>query len=149
MRFNALKKTCLIVFFIGFTSLFHLPAADRVFFDKNFMKSLSSTRVIERDSYFESRINSIVQARAAVVSFDKAGRYKRLFRLMLEDTEAPAYKLKIIYNVFLNKEDTLTLLTTGDDFEFSGQLISCAPLNTGRTAYVLDIVLEEGALLIE
>ena len=143
-----LKKYFVMIFIIFF--LASLKAEEqKVFFDKTFMRNLNSARTIERDSFFEKNLNSIIQARAVVMSLDKTTRYKRLFRLILEDKEAEAYKIKIIYNVFFNKEETRLILDTGDNFEFSGQLVSCAPLNTARTAYILDIVLQEGALLIE
>ena len=149
---NGIKKMlkkCLVSVFIIFFLASLKAEEQKVFFDKTFMRNLNSTRIIERDSHFEKNLNSIIQAKAIVISFDKTTRYKRLFRLILEDKEAETYKIKIIYNVFFNKEETRSILNVGDNFEFSGQLISCAPLNTGRTAYILDIVLQEGALLIE
>ena len=143
-----LKKYFITVFIIFF--IVSLKAEEeKVFFDKIFMRNLGSARTIERDSHFEKSLNSIIQAKAVVISFDKTARYKRTFRVILEDKEAEAYKIKIIYNVFFNKEETRLILGAGDNFEFNGKLVSCAPLNTGRTAYILDIVLQEGALLIE
>ena len=142
-----LKKCFATVFIVLF--FVYLNAEEKIFFDKTFMRNLSSAKIIERDSLFEKSLNSIIQASAVIVSFDKTGRYKRTFRVILEDKEAETYKIKIIYNVFFNKEETRSILGAGDNFEFSGKLVSCAPLNTGRTAYILDIVLQEGALLIE
>ena len=143
-----LKKCFATVFTIFF--LISLGAEEeKVFFDKTFMRNLNSARIIERDSHFERNLNSLIQAKAIVISFDKTARYKRTFRAILEDKEAEAYKIKIVYNVFFDKEETRSILGAGDNFEFSGKLVSCAPLNTGRTAYILDVVLQEGALLIE
>jgi len=149
MVVGKILKKCLVTAFIMFFLISLRAEEPKVFFDKTFMRNLNSTRVIERDSHFEKSLNLIIQARAVVISFDKTTRYKRLFKLVLEDREAEIYKIKIIYNVFFNKEETHSILDNGDNFEFSGKLVSCAPLNTGRTAYILDIVLQEEALLIE
>ena len=142
-------KKFLVTVFIMFFLVSLRAEEEKVFFDKAFMKNLNSAKIIERDARFEKNLNSIIQARAVVISFDKTARYKRAFRVILEDREAAVYKIKIIYNVFFNKEETRSILDIGDNFEFSGKFVSCAPLNTGRTAYILDIVLQEGALLIE
>ena len=147
--YGKMLKKCFVTVFIIFFLASLKAEEQKVFFDKTFMRNLNSAKAIERDSFFEKNLNSIIQTRAVVVSLDKTARYKRLFRLVLEDKEAEAHKMKIIYNVFFNKEETRSILNAGDIFEFSGQLVSSAPLNTARTAYILDIILQEGALLIE
>lgn len=123
-----------------------LPSA---VFDKDFMRVLSSTRVIERNLIFEKPLNKIVQGRGVIISSDKKGRYKRNFRFILEDKTAAVYKMNITYNIFFNREETAAILSVGDVFEFRGQLISYVPANIGRSAYIVDIVLEEGTLIFE
>ena len=120
-----------------------------VAFDKNFMYALSTARAIERDMVFAKPLNTIVRGWGVIISYDKKSRYKRSYRLILEDKNAATYKLNITYNVFFNKEETISLLTEGDDFEFRGQLMSYVSVNTARSAYIIDIVLEEGTIILE
>lgn len=118
-------------------------------FDKNFMRILSSTRVIERDLIFEKSLNKIVRGWGVIISSEKKNRYKRNFRFILEDKMGSAYKMNIKYHVYFNNEETAAVLSEGDEFEFRGQLMSYSAVNTAKSAYIVDVVLEEGTLIFE
>ena len=76
-------KKCLVSVFVVFFIVFLRAEEQKIFFDKTFIKNLSFARIIERDSFFEKSLNSMIQAKAVVISLDKTARYKRLFRLIL------------------------------------------------------------------
>ncbi len=91
----------------------------------------------------------IVQGHAVVTVIDRLSRYRKQYRVQLEDNAAQRYKLTIIYNIFFDNEDSLKMLNQNEIFEFKGQFMSCTSLNTNQNAFIIDIVLEEGAILIE
>lgn len=145
-----MKKLFSILLFLTLTAFTANAAeSDAEFMDEGFFKKLSSLRPIERDAYFTACVNKVVSGKASVLSFDKTMRYKKPIRLILRDKAADSLKLTVIYNVFLKNEETVSVLVTGDDFEFRGQLLSVTPANTSRTFYIADIVLEEGVLILK
>jgi hypothetical protein len=150
MKIRALCRTSAVFFFCWF--LCSATAAEEVnpvSMTGEFIRRISPTHPIRRDAYLGLYANSIVQGRGTVLLSDQKGRYKRKYRLVLEEGETRSYRIRIIYNVFLENEDTISMISAGAVFEFRGQLMTCTPLNTSRNAYVLDIVLQEGALVLQ
>jgi hypothetical protein len=150
MKITSLRRTFVSLLFCCF--LCSATAAEEgtpISMTGELFSRFSQTPAISRDAYLGVYANSIVQGRGTVLSSDQKGRYKRKYRLVLEEAETLPYRIRIIYNVFLENEDTISLLAAGAVFEFRGQLMTCTPLNTSRSAYMFDIVLQEGALVLQ
>ncbi len=114
--------------------------------NKKFYSELSALMPIERDGFLEKFRNEIVQGRARVESVGSIARYRRRFRIAAVDPDAA--NLNIIFNIFTDNEEYLSLLQKGDTFEFKGQLALLTPTDTNRESYIFDVILEEGALNI-
>ncbi len=118
-------------------------------FTRQFFYEFARSPLISRDSQLESMMNGMVSGRGRVVKVEKAGRYRKQFRITAVDEASQKYNLGLRYYVFLNNEDSATGIKEGSVFEFRGQLAAYTPLNTLRSEYIFDIILEEGALVIE
>jgi hypothetical protein len=132
-----------------------LPAAlqgegdNRVVLDKNFYTDFQHTPPVLRDGQLNSRLNTIVLGRGIVKSIDKIQRYKKKFRVVVVDPEAERLNLKVMYYIYIESKNSISLLKTEETLEFSGQLVAYTPTNSRRDAYILDIVFEKGAMLVE
>jgi hypothetical protein len=114
---------------------------------KGFYNDLQASQPIKRDYFLDARLNQIMEGKGKVVSVDSKGRYKRAYRLTLSGQSAQAVALT--YLVFTDKEDYLKMVKKDDIFEFKGQFVIYTPLNSARDAYIFDIILEDGALVVE
>lgn len=117
--------------------------------DKKFFMEFSRLQPVLRDDFLESRLNSIVLARGLVTSIQKNTRLKKKYLVILTDSEAERLNIKIQYHLYIDSTVTITMLQENRNLEFSGQLIAYTPINSKRDAYIMDIVFEKGAVLIE
>ncbi|HSV97295.1 MAG TPA: hypothetical protein VLM75_10215 [Spirochaetota bacterium] len=111
-----------------------------------FYTRLQAAPVIRRDFFLDAHLNKIMVGRGRVIAVDTAGRYKRRYRIMLAGL---AVSPKITFYVYADGDDYRTLLSAGDLFEFKGQFVVYTPVNSSRDAYIFDIVMEEGAVVVE
>ncbi len=112
--------------------------------DGTVIAGIASLKPIERDSAFDVFLQKRISGTGAVLSFDKTRRYGRNLRLLLSASEIPDSRLTVIYSIFLDNEETASLLVTGDEFSFTGKLEAVTPCSTGRTVYMLDVVIDGG-----
>jgi hypothetical protein len=122
---------------------------NRVILDKKFFSDFQRMTPVLRDGYFDEKMNAIVQGRGLVKSIDKVQRYKKKFRVVLVDLEAERSNLKILYYIYIDSKTSISMLKTEENLEFSGQLVAYTPSNSRRDAYILDIIFEKGAMLVE
>ncbi|MCU0846260.1 MAG: hypothetical protein MUD12_00050 [Spirochaetes bacterium] len=122
---------------------------DRAVLNRDFYSSVSSVPAILRDEFMDRKLNGIVTARGRVKSVEEMKRYKKRYRVALNDADSARTGMTIIYYLFMDNRDSIAMLEKGALVEFSGQLMACTPLNTRRDSYILDIVLEKGAIVIE
>jgi len=123
--------------------------SELVILNNAFYGIVANLPAIIRDDFFNDNINKIVQTRGMVLSIGKFNRYRKRYRLVASDQDALQMGFSIIYYVYLDDENTVNLIAKDQFFEFSGQLMSCTPVNTRRDSYILDIVLEKGAVLVK
>jgi hypothetical protein len=121
----------------------------RLILDRKFFADFQRMPPVLRDGLFDSRLNAIVQGRGLVKSIDKVQRYKKKFRIVLVDLEAERSSLKVIYYIYIDSKTAITLLKTDESLEFSGQLVAYTPVNSRRDAYILDVIFEKGAMVVE
>ena len=117
--------------------------------DSKYLKNLAGTRLIKRDEFIESGLNSLVSTSGKVISIDEMSRYRKNFRVIVEDSTAHRYKFTFTYYLFFENEEIATMVVPGEIFEFRGQLVSVTPLNSRRDSYILDIILETGSVVIK
>jgi len=106
-------------------------------------------RTISRDHYLNKLLNTRFQGRGKITSIEEYDRYRKRFRIKLVDTSSTKYNISIIIYIFLNNEDSVKLLKIDDVFDFKGQLMAYTPLNSKRSSYIFDIILEDGAVVLQ
>jgi RNase P/RNase MRP subunit p29 len=120
-----------------------------LYLNKAFYYKLWRMKTIKRDSTFSDHLNKRIQVRGTVITVKDYDRYRKRFRIQMTDKSAAQYGFTIFLYVFLNNEDTVKLLSKGTTFEVKGQLMAYTPLNTQRSSYILDLILEDGAVVID
>jgi hypothetical protein len=152
------RGACMKLYAIALLAVMYVvPAAavqeeggdNRVILDKKFFSDFQRMPPVLRDGYFDEKMNAIVQGRGLVKSIDKVARYKKKFRVVLVDLEAERSNLKILYYIYIDSKTSISMLKTEENLEFSGQLVAYTPVNSRRDAYILDIIFEKGAMLVE
>lgn len=124
-------------------------SGNRIVFDKKFFSDFQRTPAVLRDGLFDERLNAIILGRGQVRSIDKVQRFKKKFRVVLVDLEAEKLNLKVLYYIYIDSKTSISLLKTEESLEFSGQLVAYTPVNSRRDAYILDVIFEKGAMLVE
>jgi hypothetical protein len=124
-------------------------AENRVILDKKFFSDFQRTPAVLRDGFMDERMNAIIQGRGQVKSIDKVQRYKKKFRVVLVDLEAEKLNLKVLYYIYIDSKTSISMLKTEESLEFSGQLVAYTPVNSRRDGYILDVIFEKGAMLVE
>jgi hypothetical protein len=117
--------------------------------DKKFYTEFLRTAPILRDDFLENKMNSVVLARGLVTSIQKNTRLKKKYRVIIADPEAEHLNIKIVYHVYIDSMVSISMLSENRNIEFSGQLIAYTPINSKRDSYILDILFEKGAVIIE
>lgn len=143
-------KTCLIYFiiipFTIFSAIDLYPQNPNVL-SKEFYANLQKSEPIRRDFILDGQLNKIIQGKGYVDSIDTTERYRRRFRIVVIGNETP--NLNIIYYLFTDNEEYIKVLNKKDLFEFKGQFVIYTPLSSRRDSYIFDIIMEDGAILIE
>ncbi len=70
-------------------------------------------------------------------------------KIVMVDREAERLNIRITYHVYIDSKHSISMLKEKEDMEFSGQLIAYTPTNSKRDAYILDILFEKGAMVLE
>ncbi len=117
-----------------------------VLIDDKFYSNFRKTDPIKRDSYLDNLLNKIIHCKGYVVSVNEYNRYHRQFRIVVtQKSKNPDIK----FYIFTDNDEYISLLKKGDPFEFKGQFVIYTPLNSKRDSYIFDIILEDGALVVE
>jgi len=137
---------CILILFAIFFAI-DLDAQNPNVLSKEFYANLQSSEPIRRDFLLDGQLNKIIQGKGYVDSIDKTERYHRRFRIVVIGNETP--NLNIIYYLFTDNEEYIKVLNKKDLFEFKGQFVIYTPLSSRRDSYIFDIIMEDGAILIE
>ena len=136
----------LLIFFIGSQS-FSNANKKVIQLNREFYGDLIKSKALTRDILLNGMQGAVVQGRGYVESVDKTERYRRNYRIIAIDNDAQELNVRLY--IFTDNEDYLTLLKKGDSFDFTGQFVVFTPLNSRRDSYILDIILEDGALSVK
>lgn len=117
------------------------PITDRV------IEACLSYDLISRDEFWKSKLNTLLEGKGTVVSVEEKTQFRRKYRITLKSgSEA---KLGLVYYIYTDNEEYSKLLAPGTQFGFKGQFVMFTPLNSKRNLYLLDLILEDGAALVE
>jgi hypothetical protein len=117
--------------------------------DKKFYTELSKTPPVSRNDFWESKINVIVIVRGVIISIDKTPRFKKNYRVVLADRESDRLNIRITYHLYVDSRTTVSMLKEHETLEFSGQILAFTPTTSRRDGYIIDILFEKGATLVE
>jgi hypothetical protein len=126
------------------------PAGDdagRTVMGREFYINLQSADPIRRDLLLESRLNGILTGKGYVQSVEAHQRYHRRFRITVIGNQAE--NLNIIYYLYTDNEEFMKVANKNDLFEFRGQFVVFTPLSSRRDSYIFDVIMEEGAIVVE
>lgn len=118
-----------------------------IYFEKNLFAELTKTLPIQRDEFFEMKLNSTIQCRGIVIAVGTQGRYKKNYRLVMKDTEAEKMNISIIYYVFFDDEETFSLMPKTGLYQCTGQMMAYTPLNLKRDSYIVDVIQDKGSIV--
>lgn len=121
-------------------------ADETVILDEKFFQELQNTGPLKRDQYLDRILNRIVQCRGYVDKVTDFKRYNRNFRIILKHKEK---NNNITFYIFSENEDYKTVLNKDDIFEFKGQFVIYTPTDSRRNNYIFDVILEDGAVVVE
>lgn len=145
----AKRSIVLLMLFLAIVPVNSFSQRD-VVLDEKYFQSLQNSDAITRLQMLNALKNNIIKSTASVMQVELTGSMKRdivkkTYKIVLAQNLP---RLTIIFNCYTNQDDYFDLLQAGDAFEFTGQCIAATPLNTRFNRFVIDIILEDGAIVI-
>jgi hypothetical protein len=104
---------------------------------------------IARDDFLENKLNRLIKGRGVVQSIEKFKRYRRKYRIIVTASDAGRYNMQVHFYIFVESRKSIAVLEKNEEIEFSGQFISFTPTSSRRDKYILDVIFEKGAILID
>ena len=148
---NINKKYILLIILLAGLSL-RVFSADKkhtlppVILDDKFYSEMQGVDPIKRDLFLDKILNKIVQGRGYVESVSSHRRYDRNFRIVVRNKEKDH---NVLFYIFSDNDQYVSILNKDDPFEFKGQFIIYTPVTSKRDLYIFDIILEDGAVVVE
>lgn len=148
---NINKKYILMIIILTALSI-RVFSADKkqavppVILDDKFYSDMQGVDPIKRDLFLDKILNKIVQGRGYVESVSSHRRYDRNFRIAVRNKEK---NHNVLFYIFSNNDQYVSILNKDDPFEFKGQFIIYTPVTSKRDLYIFDIILEDGAIVVE
>jgi hypothetical protein len=148
-----MRMFAIVVFFAVYTV--SLTAADptpkpkniRIYsFNSALFSDLAKADPMTRDLLLSSHINSVVEGIVTVVKMEEKQLYHKKLCIVATIYQQ---KISITFNIYTENTDYFELLQQGQKMSFKGQCVAVTPLGTKRDAYMLDIILEDGAAVVE
>lgn len=122
---------------------------ERILLDRSFYAEFRRLPRIKRDSFLEERLNAYVVARGLVTARAEKKLFGKNFRIVLYDPGAQALGIGIVYHLHTDDLNAIGMIPENGMFEFSGRLVAYTPISTKRESYILDVIMEKGAVVIE
>jgi len=137
----------LVVFFASSAELVYSKSKVDVELDKSFFSELANMNPVARQSRLEGLRDKVILARGFVESFEQYTRYRRKYRIVVIDNESEIINVR--FYIYTDEKDFGEVLQKGDIFEFTGQFVIETPINSKMDAYIFDVLLEDGALVVQ
>jgi len=115
--------------------------------DKSFFSELANMNPVARQFRLEAMRDKVILARGFVESFEQDTRYRRKYRIVVIDNESEIINVR--FYIYTNEKDFGEVLQKGDIFEFTGQFVIETPINSKMDAFIFDVLLEDGALVVQ
>lgn len=112
------------------------------------IQTLAGSNPLVRDAELYARRNSIVTTTITVDSVSTTTEFKKSWRIRGRSTGSTG-SLTLWFNIYTANPEYETMLEQGSSYDFKGQCIFVTPLSVRRDAYVMDVILEDGALVVE
>ena len=116
-----------------------------VILDNEFYTSLQNSDAIKRIRTFDMLKDVIVKGTGNVVKVEVADVLKKKFRIVLS---LNLHGIQILYYCYTDQDEYFDLLQPDDLFEFSRQFVVATPLNVRFDTFIIDVLLEEGAVVV-
>lgn len=146
MRSSSLLIPFLILLLIG--SATGDSSSDLLHIDSSYIRTISALSPLVRDKRMDQLKNRMIFASGTIQSKETIERYDRPVLLKITDTNHRT-GVTLIYYLFMSIQQDPDLLASGDSFEFRGQCMKITASSAHRSEYILDVILEEGALTID
>ncbi len=137
----------LIVFFAVSAGMVYSKSKVDVKLDKSFFSELAKMNPVARQLRLESLRDKVILAKGFVESFEQYTRYRRKYRIVLIDDESEIINVR--FYIYTDEKDFGEILQKGDIFEFTGQFVIETPINSKMDAFIFDVLLEDGALVVQ
>ena len=150
-----MKKNFSIVLFLFLLPFFSVIASPlekgkkTQVINQDFYRSISREAPVRRDLFLSKKINFLMQGRGIIKSVSPLIRYRKKLRIEIHDKDSEKFGLKLQYFLFTSNEGWSKDAIVGEMFEFKGQCMVITPLNIQRNAFIFDIVLEDGAIIVQ
>jgi hypothetical protein len=122
------------------------PPVTPVILDEKFYAEMMASDPIKRDLFLDKILNKIVQGRGYVESVTSRRRYDRNFRIAVRNKEK---NHNVLFYIYSDNDQYVSVLSKDDPFEFKGQFIIYTAVTSKRDLYIFDIILEDGAVVVE
>ncbi|MGL4370870.1 MAG: hypothetical protein ACRCUT_14530 [Spirochaetota bacterium] len=103
--------------------------------------------LMARDEFWKKKLNMILESKGTISAVEEKSQFRRRYRITV--TSGTENKLLLVYYIYTDNEEYIKILQPGEIFGFKGQFVMFTPVNTKRNAYILDLILEDGATIIE
>lgn len=150
-----MEKIISIALFLFLLPVFSVTAAQQEnskkiqVINRDFYRSITREAPVGRDLLLSKRINFLIQGRGIIKSVTTMKRYRKKIKIEIHDGDSEKYGLKLQYFLFTSNEGWSKDAIVGEIFEFKGQCMVITPMNTQRNAFIFDIVLEDGAIIVQ
>jgi hypothetical protein len=115
-------------------------------FNEAFFSGLAKADPIVRDLLLSSRINTVVECVDTVVKMEEKQQYHKKLCIVASLNQQ---KILLTFNIYTENSDYMELMQPGQKISFKGQCVAVTPLGSKRDAYMIDIILEDGAAVVE
>ncbi|MBN1500642.1 MAG: hypothetical protein JW982_10820 [Spirochaetes bacterium] len=116
--------------------------------DDAFVNKVLQAAPIERDEFIDTYLEKLVFTRGYVERVVKKNIYKQTYCIELIDS-LNSSRMNFKYHLYTENKEFTTLLEKGDLFEFKGQFVMYTPVSLKKDIYIFDIILQDGALVVE
>jgi hypothetical protein len=141
-QWKSLLLTLLFLLFAADTPAGSNESDEVIDLNSDFYQKMRSEQIIQRDLFLDKMINSRVAGSGIIESSRKEKKYGKDLLIIAVDKDSGKHQLKVIYQIYAHSDVDPARLIPGGIIEFKGILVLHTPLNTGRSMFLIDIILD-------
>jgi len=135
----------LFLIFFAFSS--YCQNKNDLVIDKSFYSVIKNVNPIIRDDFCEKLLGKNFEAEGIIKSVKVKARYHRQLKVEVVDKFYKTNKVKILYNLYFNKNDFP--LIEGAKIKFKAKMMVYVPLDSLRKNYIFEAVFIYGTVKID